>query len=152
MRRKAIGSTRLARLAPLALVVGLSGSAIAAETMDAIGVQDGRLTGDVDGKRLDAGAVIGTDFDEGGMVYSIIDAANDPFLPGLWRYRVAWRAQSDREWTPMCRNSRGSTGWAYVSMDDGAPRFTCEDAETARCLGRTSGLTAKKALSTCLGR
>jgi hypothetical protein len=130
----------------------LASAAAAAETLDAIAVQNGSLVGQVNGRTLNARDLAGTSFSDGALVYSIVDVASDPFLPGVWRYRITWKAQDARDWNAMCRNSRGTTGWAYAlpSSDDG-PRFVCEDTDLALCFAGANGLTAQKAISRCLG-
>lgn len=133
------------------LAAALAAGPARAETLDAIAVENGSLVGDVNGRLVNARDLIGTTFSDGSFTYSIVDAASDPFLPGLWRYRVTWKAKDARDWDAVCRNSRGSTGWAYaVSAADG-PRFVCEDTDVARCLAGTNGLTTQQALNRCVG-
>lgn len=95
-------------------------------------------------------SVIGKRFEDGGLSYSIVDAAADPFLPGLWRYRVTWRTGDEANWRAMCRPSRESSGWAYVLPGEGPPRFVCEDAAMVRCLTRTDVATVRQAMDRCI--
>lgn len=140
-----------ARLIALVLAVALPCGPATAETLDTLAVQNGTLIGHAGGRAIGSRDLIGTSFSDGAFSYSIVDAASDPFLPGLWRYRVSWKAQGARDWSPMCRNSRGSTGWAYAVSSAVGPRFICEDADVSRCLAGNGGLTAQSAISDCLG-
>jgi len=139
-------------IAALATVGGLSLGLRAAqgEVLDVIGVEDGRLTGNADGRQLDTGDLVGSTFLDGLFVYSIVDAVKDPLLPGIWRYRVTWRTPDSREWSAVCRNSRGSTGWAYALPGTDGPRFVCEDTAMAQCLAQASRLSPQAAFDRCI--
>lgn len=139
-------------MAALATVGGLSLGLRAAqgEVLDIIGVEDGRLTGNADGRQLDTGDLVGATFLDGLFVYSIVDAVKDPLLPGIWRYRVTWRTPDSREWSAVCRNSRGSTGWAYALPGTDGPRFVCEDTAMAQCLAQSSRLKPQAAFDRCI--
>ncbi|PWR25601.1 hypothetical protein DKG74_01135 [Zavarzinia aquatilis] len=135
----------------IAAVTALPGAMAEASPLDAIAVVNGRLTGDINGQIVDSRDLVGSSFQDGPLTYSIVDAASDPFLPGLWRYRITWKADDGRDWNAMCRNSRGSTGWAYaISADDG-PRFVCEDTDMAVCFAKANGLSVQRAVALCLG-
>lgn len=122
-----------------------------AKPLDAIAVVNGRLTGNINGQVIDARDLVGSSFQDGPLTYSIVDAANDPFLPGLWRYRITWKADDGRDWNAMCRNSRGSTGWAYAVSAEGGPHFVCEDTDMAVCFAKANGLSVPRAVALCLG-
>ncbi|PWR23272.1 hypothetical protein DKG75_01495 [Zavarzinia compransoris] len=121
-----------------------------AEVLDVIAVEGGRLTGNADGRELDTGDLVGTTFLDGLFVYSIVDAVKDPLLPGVWRYRITWRAPDSRAWSAVCRNSRGSTGWAYALPGTDGPRFVCEDTAMAQCLAGAGRLSPQAAFDRCI--
>lgn len=145
------GRTDSVRVAAIVAALAASSTLAEARPLDTVTVVNGRLTGVANGQMLDARDLIGNSFEDGALTYSIVDAASDPFVPGLWRYRITWRAEGSRDWSAMCRNSRGSTGWAYVMAGDGGPHFLCEDSDMAVCFAKANGLSLQRAISLCLG-
>ncbi|MCF4165036.1 hypothetical protein L2U69_05225 [Zavarzinia compransoris] len=138
----------------LSIPLGLSMAFLALPaTSDVVGVSvsaSDMPISHVEDRDRDINSVIGRHFEGGGFFYTVVDAASDPFLPGLWRYRVAWKTDEDTNWRAMCRPSRSSTGWAYVLPGEGSPRFVCEDATMVRCLTRTDVATVRQAMDRCI--
>lgn len=139
------------RGAALLAVLATLPAAAEARSLDAVAVVNGRLTGKINGQVVDTRDLVGNSFEDGMLTYSIVDAASDPFLPGLWRYRITWKAEGSRDWNAMCRNSRGSTGWAYAVPGESGPHFVCEDTDMAVCFAKANGLSAQRAVALCLG-
>ncbi|MDD3444488.1 MAG: hypothetical protein PHS60_03705 [Zavarzinia sp.] len=138
-------------LAAPVLFAALAAMPARADMLQTVAVEDSRLTGEAgDGRKLAAADLIGTTFRDGSFTYAIVGASADPFLHDLWRYRVTWKANDNDGWRALCRNSRGSTGWAYAITGSAPIRFVCEDTAMARCLAQAGIVTAVQAMDRCI--